>query len=145
MRWVVLQVLLFAAYCLQRPMGPEWPWPEARAFAGWASIAIGAVMAGGGFAALGRKLSPLPRPAADGRLITTGMFGVVRHPMYSGLVLAAAGWAIAHANLPQLVMAAAIGVFLDLKATHEEALLAARFPNYADYQRQVRKMIPWVY
>ena len=47
-----------------------------------------------GSIALGRNLSPFPKPKEKGTLVESGIFSVVRHPIYSGLSLAAFGWSL---------------------------------------------------
>jgi protein-S-isoprenylcysteine O-methyltransferase Ste14 len=104
---------------------------------------IGLTAAGG--LRLGSKLTPLPRPADGSVLVETGVFGVVRHPMYGGGIVAAFGWALFRRGWLTLGYAALLAVFADLKARREEAWLTARFPQYADYRRRVRRLIPFVY
>ena len=94
---------------------------------------------------LGENLTPLPHPRDDGQLVQTGIYRVVRHPLYSGLVLAALGYAIAQQSLSHLAAAAVLFIFLNAKATQEEIWLTQKYPAYSDYQNQVKKLIPWLY
>lgn len=94
---------------------------------------------------LGQNLTPLPHPRDDGKLVQTGVYSLVRHPIYSGVIslaLACAGWQMSWVHL-----AGAIGLllFFDAKAKKEEAWLTAKFPEYADYCRTVKKLIPGIY
>ena len=71
------------------------------------SLTTGAMLAGAvlgaaglalvllGSAKLGRSLSPFPRPRDQGRLVETGVFALVRHPIYTGMTLLAVGWSVA--------------------------------------------------
>jgi len=94
---------------------------------------------------LGRSLTPFPAPAERGRLVRTGAYRLVRHPIYSALILGAAGVAIYWASLPHAAGVLLLFAFFDLKARREEALLRARYPEYDDYRRRVRRLIPWLY
>src|SRR4028118_994923 len=47
-----------------------------------------------GLLVLGRNLTPLPYPKADGQLVRSGVYGLVRHPLYSGLIFAAFSWVV---------------------------------------------------
>ena len=58
-----------------------------------------------GSIALGRNLSPFPKPKAKGTLVESGIFSVVRHPIYSGLSLAAFGWSLIWNSITALVVA----------------------------------------
>jgi protein-S-isoprenylcysteine O-methyltransferase Ste14 len=87
----------------------------------------------------------LPHPRDDGQLVQTGIYGLVRHPLYSGVIsltLAYAGWQMSWVHL-----VGSIGLFLffNAKARTEEAWLTARFPEYTNYCLTVKKLIPGIY
>ncbi len=69
----------------------------------------------------------------------------MRHPIYSGLIIGAAGWALINVSVITLVYALGLFVFFDAKSRREERMLAAKFPAYAAYQQRVRKLMPFVY
>jgi protein-S-isoprenylcysteine O-methyltransferase Ste14 len=75
-----------------------------------------------------------------------GPFGLVRNPLYFGLVLACAGLGLA-ANHPIVwVTFAACLYVLDLRARHEEERMLAQVgSSYAAYQREVKRLIPFVW
>ena len=54
-------------------------------------------------------------------------------------------WALLVQGWLTLGYAALLFVFLDFKSRREEQWLAEKFPAYGDYQRRVRKLIPFVY
>jgi protein-S-isoprenylcysteine O-methyltransferase Ste14 len=94
---------------------------------------------------LGHNLTPLPHPRDDGQLVQTGIYGLVRHPLYSGVIslaLAYAGWQMSWVHL-----VGSIGLFLffNAKAKTEEAWLTTKFPEYANYCLTVKKLIPGIY
>lgn len=131
------------------------PWSDGGAWSGTTSTAAicagaalmiaGAALGVAGLAALGRNLTPFPHPRSDATLVETGVYGIVRHPVYSGLSMAAFGWALAWRSPVTLALAAALLVFFDVKSRREERWLAEKFAHYADYRRRVRKLIPFVY
>ncbi len=98
-----------------------------------------------GAKALGRNLTPFPKPRAETKLVQCGVYGAVRHPLYASVMLAAFGWALLRSSGPALALAAALGLFFKAKADREERWLRERFPDYADYTRRVRQLIPWIY
>lgn len=98
----------------------------------------------GGVIALGRNLSPFPRPVYGGKLVTTGMYGFVRHPLYLGVLLGCLGWAFVSLNLPRVFITCILGLFLDAKSESEELFLTAIYPDYAFYQCHVKKILPWI-
>ncbi|MCX6364033.1 MAG: isoprenylcysteine carboxylmethyltransferase family protein, partial [Actinobacteria bacterium] len=105
----------------------------------------GAVLLVGGGAGLGRQLTPFPKPVAEGDLRQRGVYRLVRHPMYGGALLAVLGWALLSSPLA-LVPLGAAGAFLEAKRRREEAWLLEQHPDYAEYQRRVRRrFIPFVW
>jgi protein-S-isoprenylcysteine O-methyltransferase Ste14 len=98
-----------------------------------------------GTVALGRSISPFPKPKEESRLVEGGIFSIVRHPIYSGFILFAFGWGLAWNSTAALIAAIALLVFFDIKARREERWLEAKFSGYAAYKKRVKRLIPFVY
>jgi protein-S-isoprenylcysteine O-methyltransferase Ste14 len=148
--WVVGQVALIGLVVVLGLPGPRRIPPES--VIGWvgfllgvAAIGIGAWLLIRGVADLGRSLSPLPRPRPDGRLIDTGIYARLRHPIYAGMIVAAFGWSALTGSLGALVATLLLAVFLDAKARREEAWLLERYDGYADYRRRSKRFLPGIY
>lgn len=94
---------------------------------------------------LGRNLTPFPKPARGARLVQTGIYRLMRHPLYLAVFCAAVGWALFSASWPALLGAMALAPVLDAKARREERWLRHQFPEYACYERRVRRFIPLIY
>jgi protein-S-isoprenylcysteine O-methyltransferase Ste14 len=95
---------------------------------------------------LGRRFSGLVAIQEGHQLVTDGLYRVIRHPSYLGLLLALFGWA--------LIFRSAIGVLVSLllipplvaRMNSEEALLESEFgARYADYRRHTWRLLPFVY
>ena len=113
--------------------------------------AVGAVLlvAGLGIALLARVYlgtnwgMPMTQKA-EPELVTSGPYRFVRHPIYSGLLLAFVGTALA-TNLIGLFIALFLGAYFVYAATVEERNLEARFPNaYPAYRAGTKMLIPFV-
>jgi protein-S-isoprenylcysteine O-methyltransferase Ste14 len=78
-------------------------------------------------------------------LVTGGPYAFVRHPIYTGIILGTLGWALLRSNLLGVALAIAAFIFFDLKSRQEEVWLTEAYAGYPNYQRRVRKLIPWVY
>jgi protein-S-isoprenylcysteine O-methyltransferase Ste14 len=145
--WVALQGVLLVIEGLCSWRGPRWPRRArlVRLFLGAALFAGGAALFAGGSRRLGRQLTPFPHPVADGELRRDGAYGLVRHPIYGGVVLIATAWALV--TSPLALLPAALTVpFFDLKRCREEAWLVARHEGYEDYRGEVRhRFIPFVW
>lgn len=115
--------------------------------AGWVLISMGLVLASAAVWTLRRAgaFSALPRPVASGRLVRSGPYAIVRHPVYSGIVLACLGWSVAHASVAALAATGVLAVVLDLKRRREELWLSAMYPEYAAYSRETRALVPYLY
>lgn len=84
-----------------------------------------------------------PVPKAGGRLITSGPYRQIRHPMYTAVLLGAAALAwVAH---PAAWLAwAALCAVLWTKASLEERWMAQQHPAYAAYRQRSRRFVPWL-
>ena len=142
--WVFLQMILFLIILLA-PRIPPVTFPAWLRGAGLLLLVVGGVFGTWGILALGKNLTAFPKPVEGGALVTTGPYGYVRHPIYTGLILGTLGWAIFRANLIGVALALLLFVFFDLKSRQEERWLCEAYEGYGDYQRRVRKLIPWVY
>jgi len=122
---------------------------EARSHAtflgGLSFLGASALFGIAGLAALGRKLTPFPKPAAEAELIQNGIYSLIRHPLYTAVFCAAAGWSLMRGSWPALAASLVLAVFLDAKARREERWLRQKFPDYGRYAQEVRRFIPWVY
>lgn len=94
---------------------------------------------------LGKNLTPLPCPKDNAVLIQNGLYQFVRHPIYFGVLLAALAWLLIFPGLYILIYVIGLFFLFDIKARREEVWLVERFPDYRDYQRRVKKLIPAIY
>lgn len=108
-------------------------------------LLTGSLIAATGAISLGKNLTPLPRPKEDAKLIVSGAYRLVRHPIYSGITFMAFGWGMWLHNWLTIGYALLLFAFFDIKSRHEERWLEEKFPEYNAYRKRVRKMIPFVY
>lgn len=142
--WFALQMVLFAVI-LFAPRIPPLEFPLWLRLLGLAILAVGGVFGTGGALALGSNLTPFPKPIEGGTLVTSGVYGLVRHPIYTGLILGTLGWAIFRSNLLGVGLAVALFLFFDLKSRREERWLAEAYRSYEDYRKNVKKLVPYIY
>jgi protein-S-isoprenylcysteine O-methyltransferase len=96
---------------------------------------------------LGRFFTVNVAIATNHRLIDTGPYRFVRHPSYTGALMAFLGLALCLANWASLVvmMAPVFLVFLRRMHVEEEALLQALGDQYRNYMNRTKRLIPAVY
>lgn len=149
--YVVVQGVLFVLVGLgprTAPGIPLLPGPVARVatVAGAALILAGGALSVAGLFGLGRNnLTALPYPRPDATLVVKGPYAIVRNPIYSGLIFAAFGWGLWVHSWLTLGYALLLFALFDVKSRREERWLCERFPQYRDYKKRVKKLIPWVY
>lgn len=149
--WLVVAQIALMALVLFGPRRvgdtPAWPAAQARVWSviGATLATLGAALFLAGVFRLGRGLTPLPYPKDGAALVQSGAYGIVRHPLYSGGLAIALGWALAVRGWLTLGYVLVLFALLDFKSRREERWLAAKHPEYAAYRQRVRKLIPFLY
>ena len=102
------------------------------AFAIWARVHIGLNW--------GSPMSQKDKP----ELVTSGPYRLVRHPIYSGILVAGTGTAVA-LSWAWLIAVALAGVYFSYSAVVEERYLTEKFPEtYPSYKRSTKMVVPFV-
>jgi protein-S-isoprenylcysteine O-methyltransferase Ste14 len=103
------------------------------AFAWWARIHLGALWSG------------LIVRREGHRIVDTGPYALVRHPIYTGLILGAFALAAIKATPLSIIGASLIAVGFGVKAKVEERFLAAELgeADYAAYRQRVPMLVPF--
>jgi protein-S-isoprenylcysteine O-methyltransferase Ste14 len=95
---------------------------------------------------LGPRFSGLVAIQPGHTLVTTGIYRVIRHPSYFGLLLTALGWALAFRSGAGLLLLALLIPPLLARIHAEERLLEAQFGDeYRDYTKRTSRLIPGIY
>jgi protein-S-isoprenylcysteine O-methyltransferase Ste14 len=145
---VVLQFILLPLVALAGLLaGNAWtsPLADVTSLLGLALMAGGAALLGRGLMDLGANLTPVPHPRDDAQLVETGVYALVRHPLYGGLIATAVGWSLVSASPLALLLSGVSVVFFDLKSRREEVWLKERYADYPDYMTRTKRLVPWIY
>ena len=108
-------------------------------------VSAGAAAGVSGALVLGKSLTPFPKPPAQAQLVRRGIYSIMRHPIYAGLIALSFGWAYLWDSGRGVALALIQAVLLDIKARREERWLREKFPDYDEYAVKVRRLIPWLY
>ncbi|HWA52030.1 MAG TPA: isoprenylcysteine carboxylmethyltransferase family protein [Patescibacteria group bacterium] len=79
-------------------------------------------------------------------LITSGVYGIIRNPIYTGIITMCTGTFLAARNLASLLFLIFMTIFCIYKLKEEEKLLQKHFPKtYPSYKKKVKSLIPFMY
>jgi protein-S-isoprenylcysteine O-methyltransferase Ste14 len=80
------------------------------------------------------------------KVISTGLYGFVRHPMYFGAIFLAIGTPLALGSWWTLLLVPAFLSILIARILNEEKILARDLPGYTEYQKKVTtRLIPFIW
>ncbi len=86
-----------------------------------------------------------PRIKQNGILITSGPYRLIRHPMYLAQIIAVLPLVVDYFSWYRLAAILLLTVDLLVKIVYEEKRLQNYFPDYANYARKTKKLIPGLY
>jgi|694.fasta_scaffold00479_58 protein-S-isoprenylcysteine O-methyltransferase Ste14 len=145
--WLIAQLALIAAHLLPPTPAPGalgLTWPLALRVLGWSTFALGLGLAAQAVRALGASLTPLPEPMAQAPLVSTGVYGRCRHPLYQAVLVCSLGVAVALGSGLHLALLLALALVLSGKAHREERRLLELFPEYGAYRAVTPAIVPGV-
>lgn len=140
---VILQLVLLVALVLGPP-GSWWPRNALVLAVSVVVIVAGLVIAVWGIVALGPALTASPIPKNEAMLVTRGLYGLARNPIYTGLMIIGAGLVLFGASWWHLATWIALIVLLAMKARWEERMLSAAHPEFAAYAQRVGRFMPGI-
>jgi protein-S-isoprenylcysteine O-methyltransferase Ste14 len=95
---------------------------------------------------LGYRFSGLVAIQSGHSLVTSGVYGVIRHPSYLGLLVNSLGWALAFRSVIGILLTAFTIPPLLARIRAEETLLKSQFGDqYEIYRSHTSRLIPWFY
>src|SRR5271165_2163875 len=119
---------------------------EAVRWVGVAVYAMGGVLRLAPVFVLGKRFSGLVAIQPDHRLLTGGLYRVIRHPSYLGLLINAVGWALAFRSGVGLAIAVLMLLVVLARISSEERLLSETFgADYQTYRARTWRLLPFVY
>lgn len=143
--WVLVgvQALLLIAFVLLPKRRSLFAPPDFLDVLGIILMVAGLAIAIISLVSLGAALTATPVPQESAALRTQGIYSLVRHPVYSGILVAALGFTLAVGSIWQVVMWVALVVFFYAKAFWEDRLLAEKHGvAWFDYADHVSSFIP---
>jgi len=137
-QFVLLAVLVFL------PRGQLWPVNAGAITAAIVLGLLGAALAVLGVLGLGSALTASPIPRENAPLVTSGVYGLVRSPIYTGLMTGGFALVLVGASVGHVLGWVALAVLLSTKTRWEERMLLTAHPDYAAYGARVGRFLPGI-
>jgi protein-S-isoprenylcysteine O-methyltransferase Ste14 len=93
----------------------------------------------------GRRSFHASASPTEGGVITSGPYRWVRHPIYSSVWLFSWACVVGHPSWFSLSMAGVVTAGCVARMLTEEALLRIRYPEYTEYARKTKRIVPYVF
>ncbi|WP_213306373.1 methyltransferase family protein [Paraburkholderia sacchari] len=145
--WIVtVSAVIIAAIVSRFTNFPIGPMPESR-YVGIAIIVIGIALRISAIVSLGRMFTYNVAIRDGHELVAAGLYRLVRHPSYTGMLITFAGYGLALNNWLGLATAfIPVFVVMRKRMAIEEAVLLGRFGDmYAAYMKRSWRLVPWVF
>jgi protein-S-isoprenylcysteine O-methyltransferase Ste14 len=111
----------------------------------WALFGAGVLVLFWAALSLGRNFTIMPDPRSANTLSVRGIYRLVRHPMYTAVLMCGAAVAMGAPSLVRSAALAACAAVLVLKVRYEEARLTERHPDYPERMKGVARLLPFVW
>src|SRR5262249_27464846 len=119
---------------------------DAVRYIGLAVFVVGGVLRMAPVFVLGRRFSGLVAIQEGHELETGGLYRVIRHPSYLGLLLGLLGWTLGFRSAMGVLVSLVFVPLLVARMNSEEALLESEFgERYAQYRRRTWRLLPFLY
>lgn len=148
MLWIIIFLSVLAAlHAVAHWRWAEWEHRRVIAIAGAVLFAMGLALRWWAIVVLGRFFTVDVTIAHDHEIVEAGPYRTVRHPSYTGVLLAFAGFALTLGNYVALVLLLVpiFAAFVRRMNVEEEALSAALGERYRSYMRRTKRLVPYVY
>ncbi len=138
---VVFQIILFLLFYFNYPfLIFELPnWIKTIALS---AIVIGILIFALAMIQLNKSLSPFPTPKSGSRLIQTGLYKFVRHPIYTGILVAFIGFSVYTESAYRIFISIILYFLFIYKSTYEERQLIKKYEAYEKYKRSTGRFFP---
>lgn len=138
---VALQMLVFILYIFDLPI-LKLDFPEVVQITALISSVFGTLVILVAILQLNKNLSPFPTPKSGSRLIETGLYKYVRHPIYTGILMTFSGFAIFSLSGYRLLLSLILYIVFVVKVDYEERKLSERFRDYKNYRKRTGRFFP---
>lgn len=139
--FVVLQLALFFLFSFDIHAWRIY-FPVFMFWIGVGSLVVGAFIVIVSILQLNVNLSPFPSPLPKSKLIVSGIYKYIRHPIYTGIFMGFIGFSIIADSGYKLLISAILLLLFYFKSIYEEKRLMLVFPDYDLYRQKTGRFFP---
>lgn len=146
--YVVIQFLLLGIIIISSAMEFKYlnrPLYPVIHYIGVTLILLGALLFTLILIGFGQFMTPNPVPRDSSKLVTTGLYKYVRHPMYFTVLVLITGVTLYFQAFYSLIWIPVALTFLIIKSKAEEKFLRKKYPEYTEYSAGTKRIIPYIY
>lgn len=146
--FVVIQFLLLGIIIISSAMEFKYlnrPLYPVIHYIGVTLILLGALLFTLILIGFGQFMTPNPVPRDTSKLVTSGLYRYVRHPMYFTVLVLITGVTLYFQAFYSILWVPVAFVFLIIKSKAEEKFLTKKFPAYPEYAARTKRLIPFLY
>ncbi|GAB2775762.1 methyltransferase family protein [Salinimicrobium soli] len=139
--YVLLQGIVFLSWILPVEIF-TFSLPEVLRIAAVILTLAGAFLIVFAFIQLNTKISPFPSPVKGAKLVSSGVYAFVRHPIYAGILYVAFGLSLWMGSGYKLLLTLVLLLVFWFKTNYEEERLQKTFPEYEAYRAKKGRFFP---
>ncbi|WP_281778137.1 methyltransferase family protein [Croceibacter atlanticus] len=139
--YVGIQFMLFAVYIIQVTV-ITFASGTILNLIGIILITLGILMGLLSVIQLNKNLSPFPTPITGGKLIETGLYKYIRHPIYTSILSTLLGYGLYSGSGYKILITITLLVLFFYKSKYEEKKLSSVFSEYPEYVKKTGRFLP---
>ena len=94
---------------------------------------------------LNKNLSPFPSPKSGSELVMSGLYKFIRHPIYTGILIAFIGFALFSESIYKIMITFGLYLLFLIKTEYEEHRLQEKFSEYDQYKKVTGRFLPKIF
>ncbi|WP_035086859.1 methyltransferase family protein [Aquimarina latercula] len=142
--FVLVQFVLFFVYVIDVKIGSIGWLPFINRI-GLFTFVLGVLIVLVALLQLNKNLSPFPTPKLNSKLVKTGLYKFIRHPLYAGILYVVFGYGLYIGSVFKLIIATTIYILFYFKTKYEEEKLLEFFDEYKAYKVATGRFFPKIF